>query len=150
MKLKQLFGRRILCYLLLVIPVLLLSVLVSKNISIMELYITNRLLATLYIFTIKDILMRLAPSVFAIAYAFVLFGVVKDHPKRQLIMILNTFSMMALSIIAGIAVYAFTSWFDGIVIITFTQTMVIIGLITIVLTPIFAVFQPDQKNCVSG
>ena len=142
---KQLFNRLILCYLLLVIPVLLLSMLVSKNISIIEL-LRTRLLATFYIFAIKDILMRLVPSILAIGYAFVLFRTVKDHPKRQLIMILNSFCMMALSVIAGIVVYFYTSWFDGIVSITFTQTMVIIGLLTIILAPVFAKFEFGQQN----
>ena len=94
--------------------------------------------------------MRLVPSILAIGYAFVLFRTVKDHPKRQLIMILNSLCMMALSVIAGIVVYFYTSWFDGIVSITFTQTMVIIGLLTIILAPVFAKFEFGQQNSESN
>ncbi|MEN6325269.1 MAG: hypothetical protein ABFD18_03535 [Syntrophomonas sp.] len=128
---KKLLVKLIACFLVLTIFVLLFSMLVSENIIGLKPYEFGFIYTTI---VCKDLAMRLAPSIIAIVYAIILIRIMKNHQKKQLVMIINSIVVMILSAIMGITVFYYTSWFDMMTIFTYTQTMFIICFLNIVLS----------------
>lgn len=140
-KQRQMIFRLISSFLALIILVLLFSLLVSKNIKLSDLYYESKVFTFLHIFAFQDMLTRLVPALLAIGYGFILFHILKDNPMRQKIMILNAIIVMILPVAIAIFIFFYTMWFTIPLITTFTNTMITIGLLNIVLSFTFKIFK---------
>lgn len=122
-----------LCTVLLVILVMLFSSLPSVDKSYLEL-IKWKFFIFLYIFAGHNIITRLVPGILAIGYAFALFSILKNDPRQQIIMVINAVILIILSLTIGIIIADCTTWLHQYIIITFTKTMTVIGLLNILLS----------------
>lgn len=117
-----------LCFLVLIVVVLVLTIITLKILSTFDMNIIGE-------FMTEGLLFSLVPALLAMGYFIVMFHILKNYSKWQMVMILKAIIVIVLSIV--IAQLAFTTiwdWLTPTVIFAWIRSMVIISFITIALS----------------
>jgi membrane protein YdbS with pleckstrin-like domain len=124
--------------------VLFFSILISRSKNVGELFIDNYAMNLFYSFAFKGMFITLPHTLMAVGYCFVIFNILKNNSKQQLIIILNSICVLILSVSIAAFIYYSTSWFDIVVVSTFTNTMFAVCLLNIILYFTYRLF---NRNC---
>lgn len=130
----------------LVIVVILYSILLNSCKPFLSELIYTDFLAFLYWSALHNLIPSLLPSIFAIGYALVVFLVLKYDSRQLIITVINAMILIVVSLIMGGVVLWYTSWFNSMILTTFTKTMTIIGLLIIILSFTFKMFKNKSGN----